>query len=243
MRVNTGIFLCNKVAQLTRKFEPILYLGNPRNSIEIFSAMDYDELCVFNSKVNINDEEIKYLRWIANGSKSPIMYSGGIKSLENAKKIIEIGYEKICLQSHFLEIPESAQEIANCIGKQSNNLILDCYFDESNKKWSTKKLIDLKFYLLNNQNIITNLFGELIINSITHNGLFNITHEALSELKKCTECLQGINLGYCGGIATANDIQILKNLNYDACYIFSAATLSFDRNSKMLNSHVLRNLR
>lgn len=243
IRINTGIFLDGNIARLTRNFIPYLYLGNPRNAIEIFSSMDFDELCVFSSQNILDETQIDYLSWVASGSKSPIMYSGGVKSLDNAKKLIENGYEKICLQSQFLSTPELAVEIANCIGKQSSVLLLDCYFDALRNTWMHKSHVELEVLLRTNSHIISNSFGEILFNSVTHNGNFNFSNDALISLRNCASNLVGINIGYCGGISNQDDIKILRDLNFDACYIFSAATLSNQHKSKLLNSHVLRNFR
>ncbi len=242
IRINTGIFLNENVAQLTRDFKPYLYLGNPRNSIEIFSSMNFDELCVFSSQNNLDEKQIKYLKWIAGGSKSPLMYSGGVKSLDNARNLIENGYEKIGLQSQFFSTPELAVQIANCIGKQSSVLVLDCYYNTTRNIWEHKNQFELEDFLRKNSDIISNSFGEILFNSVTHNGNFNFSNDAIIALKNCANLLNGINIGYCGGISSVSDIQVLKDLSFDACYIFSAVTLSHQHKSKLLNSYVLRNI-
>ena len=55
----------------------------------------------------------------------PLTYGGGIKSLQQAERIFELGVEKISLQSSALKNPNLVSQIASKYGSQSIIISLD----------------------------------------------------------------------------------------------------------------------
>jgi cyclase len=49
----------------------------------------------------------------------PLCYGGGIRTLDQAKRVFDLGVEKVCLQSAVLDRPEIVTEIAGTFGSQS----------------------------------------------------------------------------------------------------------------------------
>jgi len=49
----------------------------------------------------------------------PLCYGGGIRALDQAKRVFDLGVEKVCLQSAVLDRPTIVTEIAGTFGSQS----------------------------------------------------------------------------------------------------------------------------
>ncbi len=236
--INTGIYLINQQPYLTKNFSPVLYLGNPRNILEIFSSLKYHELSVSSSDMEINSESLNFLRWLASGSKRPLMYSGQIKSVDDSIKIIECGFEKISLQSLYLNSSITVSCISKLIGKQSLTLNIDCFYDEKRNIWLMKNGYMLNKFLSENFFFIENFFGELNINSITHNGCFNFNNIDINSLINLRNIMSNINIGFCGGICDKADLELIKNIGFDSCSIYSSSTLSPERTCKLPNANL-----
>ena len=55
----------------------------------------------------------------------PLCYGGGIKSAEQASKLISLGYEKVSVSAAALERPALIREMADAVGRQSVVVTLD----------------------------------------------------------------------------------------------------------------------
>ena len=120
-RVIPCLLLKDESLVKTKKFKKYDYIGDPVNTVRIFNELEVDELMfldIFASKENrvINFELLKD---IANECFMPLSYGGNVKSLEDAKKIFEIGFEKIVINSNAFGNLDLVTQIANYFGNQS----------------------------------------------------------------------------------------------------------------------------
>ena len=71
------------------------------NAVKIFNEKQVDELAIFDIDASVRGKEPDYslIEKIANQSRMPICYGGGVKSVEQAQKIFGLGIEKIALSS------------------------------------------------------------------------------------------------------------------------------------------------
>jgi cyclase len=104
----------------------------------------------------------------------PLCYGGGIKTADQAKRIISLGVEKIAISSAAIEHPELIAEIASEIGNQSVVVVFDV----------KKRLFGSDYDVFTNnakRNVKRSIFdlvveierlgaGELLINSIDMDG-------------------------------------------------------------------------
>lgn len=111
----------------TVNFKNPKYVGDPINAVKIFNEKAVDELCVFDIDATVNGTEPNYglIQKLANQSRMPLCYGGGVKTLEQAQKIFSLGIEKIALSSAVLNNPKLITEISNCVGSQSVIVVLD----------------------------------------------------------------------------------------------------------------------
>ena len=79
----------------TVNFKNPKYIGDPINTIKIFNEKFVDEIIIIDigaSKLNLKPN-FKLLSEIASECFIPLGYGGGIKTLDDASKIINIGFE------------------------------------------------------------------------------------------------------------------------------------------------------
>ena len=72
----------------TIKFKDPKYVGDPINAVKIFNEKEVDELIIIDIDASVKKKEPNYnlIKYIANESRMPLCYGGGIKNAEQAKK-------------------------------------------------------------------------------------------------------------------------------------------------------------
>ncbi|MDE9567340.1 imidazole glycerol phosphate synthase subunit HisF, partial [Xenorhabdus bovienii] len=77
------------------------YIGDPINAVKIFNEKEADELIVIDIDASVNNVEPNYelIAKLAAECRMPLCYGGGIKTAEQASRIIDLGVEKISISS------------------------------------------------------------------------------------------------------------------------------------------------
>lgn len=193
-------------------FKDPKYIGDPINSVKIFNEKEIDELIIFDIDATVKNTEPDY-RMIANLAaecRMPLCYGGGIKTPEQAKRIVGLGVEKIAIGSAFVDSPRLISQIADEIGNQSVVAVLDVR--------KQAHLNDYDVFTLNGLNN-TNLSvfdlaleieelgaGELVINAIELDG--KMEGYDLSLAQKIRHMVN-IPITFLGGAGSLSDIESL----------------------------------
>ena len=101
-RVIPCLLLRDESLVKTVKFDKAAYIGDPINTVRIFNELEVDEL-LFLDITATNEKRtpnFKILAEIANECFMPLGYGGGLQSFEDAKKIFQIGFEKVAVNSN-----------------------------------------------------------------------------------------------------------------------------------------------
>lgn len=111
----------------TVEFKNPKYVGDPINAVKIFNEKETDELVVLDIDATVNGAEPDYqmIAHLAAECRMPLCYGGGIKTAEQAKRIISLGVEKIALSAAAIDEPSLVTRIAEEIGRQSVVVVLD----------------------------------------------------------------------------------------------------------------------
>jgi cyclase len=85
----------------TRRFKDPLYLGDPINAVKIFNDLDCDELIVVDIRATLDGREPDYplIEEFASEAFMPLGYGGGINSVEQIRRILTIGIEKVVIST------------------------------------------------------------------------------------------------------------------------------------------------
>lgn len=105
----------------TTQFGKFVYIGDPCNTVRIFNELEVDELVFLDITATKENREpdLGLLKDIASECFMPLAYGGGIQSVEMATSILQIGYEKIIINSHLVANPRLIRELSNQFGSQA----------------------------------------------------------------------------------------------------------------------------
>lgn len=105
----------------TIKFGKRTYVGDPVNTVRIFSDKEVDELMLLDIGVAKAGKEPDFnlLREIASECFIPFGYGGGIRTLEQARRAFDAGVEKVVLNTALHRAPKLASKIARMYGNQA----------------------------------------------------------------------------------------------------------------------------
>ena len=126
-RVIPALLLRNESLVKTVRFGKFTYVGDPCNTVRIFNELEVDELLFLDITATREGRppNLKVLADIANECFMPLGYGGGIRTLDQAKAIFDIGFEKIALNSSAIADPDLITAIASHYGSQAVIVSID----------------------------------------------------------------------------------------------------------------------
>jgi len=197
----------------TVNFKNPKYVGDPINAVKIFNEKEVDELAIFDIDATVLNREPDYvlIEKLANQSRMPLCYGGGVKTVEQAQKIFSLGIEKIALSSAVVQNPQLITEIAERVGSQSVIVVLDVkkkllggyeVYTHNGKK--STGINPLKFV----EEVERLGAGEVILNSIDQDGVMK--GYDLSLIEKVREKIS-LPLTVLGGAGSLDDIGKVIN--------------------------------
>ena len=126
-RVIPALLVQNNGLVKTVKFKDPKYVGDPLNAVKIFNEKEADELILLDIDASTKNAQPNYkmIKRIARECRMPLCYGGGIKTVEQAKKIVSLGVEKIALSSAAINNIQIVKLISDVIGTQSVVVTLD----------------------------------------------------------------------------------------------------------------------
>ena len=217
LRVIPSLLLLNDGLVKTNKFQNPKYVGDPINAIRIFNEKEVDELLLLDIGATANSSEPNYklIEEIAGECFMPLTYGGGIKSLQQAERIFELGVEKISLQSSALLNPNLVSQIASKYGSQSIIISLDL-----KKDWKGSYRVHCPSIKGANKiewrSILNTLVdagaGEVLLNAVDKDGTLSGPDLKLIELASFVS----VPVIVVGGISSLEDMSMAFEAGADA---------------------------
>ncbi|WP_127021668.1 AglZ/HisF2 family acetamidino modification protein [Rheinheimera mangrovi] len=208
-RIIPCLLVKNKGLVKTVNFKDPKYVGDPINAVKIFNEKLVDELVVLDIDASKDNREPDYkmIENLATECRMPFCYGGGIKTVEQAVRISNLGVEKVALSSSALENPMLITEIASAIGRQSVVVVLDvkktlfggydCYIYNGTKKVKG----DVVELAKKAQQLGA---GEIVVNSIDNDGkMAGYDHKLIRLIRAAID----IPLTVLGGAGSLSDIK------------------------------------
>ena len=215
-RIIPCLLLKNKGLVKTVTFGTPTYVGDPINSVKIFNEKEVDEILVLDIDVTTNTGEPDYsmIRNIAAECRMPLCYGGGVRTVEQAVRIIKLGVEKVALSAAAVADPGLVSAIARHVGSQSVVVVLDVKREVNTGRvsiWTHNATRDTGRDPTAFARQLESLgVGEIVINSIDRDGLMTGYDIALArEIREAV----GVPLTVLGGAGSLRDIELLiRNL-------------------------------
>lgn len=160
----------------TVNFTDPKYVGDPVNAVKIFNEKEADELIVVDIDASAQGVEpnFRLIAQLAAECRMPLCYGGGIRTPEQAKRIIGLGVEKVAISSIAIEQPEVVGRIAEEIGRQSVVVVLDVKLARGDRYEVWTHNAKRNSGLTLEQGIAlaqANGAGEILVNSIDRDGV------------------------------------------------------------------------
>jgi imidazole glycerol-phosphate synthase subunit HisF len=126
-RVIPCLLLKNRGLVKTQKFKDPKYLGDPINIVKIFNDKEVDELFLLDitATLEVRAPQFSYLAEIASECFMPLGYGGGIRTLDDVKTLLNIGIEKVAINSSAILNPSFIRLVSDYAGSQSTIVSLD----------------------------------------------------------------------------------------------------------------------
>ena len=111
----------------TVKFKEPKYLGDPINIVRIFNDKEVDELVLLDITATPEKRgpQFDLLKNIASEAFIPLAYGGGIRSMDDVRKLLSIGIEKLIMNTSAVETPSLVREVADHAGSQAAVVSMD----------------------------------------------------------------------------------------------------------------------
>lgn len=177
-RIIPILLLKNNGLYKTVKFNHPKYVGDPINAVKVFNEKEVDELILLDFIATLENKppSFKLIQDIASQCFMPLCYGGGIRSVDDIKQIIQLGVEKIAINTLAAKNPSFVEQAATLFGSSTVVISIDVkrnwlgkYEVFTNSGLNVLK-VKLETYVKQMENCGA---GEILINSISHDGTMN----------------------------------------------------------------------
>jgi cyclase len=113
-------------------FKRYLPIGQPRFPIEFVAKWDVDEIVFLDMSATAKNQvlDTEVLELLSRSCFVPLTVGGGIKSVDDARRIIRAGADKVTVNTHAIARPELISEIAEIFGSQCIVASIDCRLEK-----------------------------------------------------------------------------------------------------------------
>jgi cyclase len=194
----------------TVRFKNPQYVGDPINAVKILNDKVVDEIIFLDISENEGGGEkpnFDLLSDITSECFIPFTYGGGVTQIDDIKRLLHIGIEKVTMNSHVFEDPPIVEKAAAIFGSQSIVVSIDVrknlfgryqIYSHGGKK---KQNISLSQHI---HQVEAMGAGELMINSIDRDGtLKGYDMELIRMITQNTS----IPVIACGGAGRLDDFK------------------------------------
>lgn len=205
----------------TVNFQEGKYVGDPLNAVKIFNEKEVDELIVLDIDATAQGSppNERMIGQLAVECRMPLCYGGGITSVEQARRIIGLGVEKVALSAAALADPSLVTRIADEVGSQSVVVVLDVkkkllggyeVYTHNGTRSTKRAAVEVA------REMQARGVGELVVNSIDLDGAMKGYDLALAAQLRAA---LGIPLTVLGGAGSLDHLGEL----FAACGVVGAA--------------------
>lgn len=192
----------------TRRFKDPVYIGDPVNAVRIFSEKEADELVLLDIDASREGREPRYelIAEIAGECFMPLAYGGGIRTLDQIRRLIRSGVEKVVINSAAVDSTSVIEQGAREFGSQAVMVAIDVKrsllggYRVMAKSATVEAKAGLEEHL---RRVVDAGAGEILINSIDRDG--QMTGYDLDLIRLVAERVR-VPVVACGGAGTVQHL-------------------------------------
>jgi imidazole glycerol-phosphate synthase subunit HisF len=159
----------------TRAFKDPVYVGDPINAIKIFNDKEVDELVLLDISATARGAEPNFelIAEIASECFMPLAYGGAIRSVDQVRRLLRLGVEKVIVNTALHTDPAMVRQAADTFGSQAIVASIDV----------KRKLLGRREVFVKNGSVATGLdpvtfartaeslgVGEILLTAIDRDG-------------------------------------------------------------------------
>lgn len=212
-RVIPALLLKGQGLVKTIKFKDPKYLGDPINVVKIFNEKGVDEIVLLDITATPENRGPKFdmLKDIASEAFIPLAYGGGIRSMDDVRKLLSIGIEKLIMNTSAVETPALLREVADHAGSQAVVASIDVKknflgkYEVFTRCGQKKTGLDPVKHAIEMEKMGV---GEIIINSIDRDG--TMQGYDLDLVRKVADAVR-VPVVACGGAGNLSHVaEVIK---------------------------------
>jgi len=207
------------------------YIGDPLNAIKIFNDKEVDELTIVDIRASKNKDEPNYrlIGEMAGECFMPLAYGGGINQADQARRLFDLGVEKVIIGSAFYNNPDIVSQLAVKYGAQSVVVCLDV--DKGLLgKWKVKSVSGTRKQEQDPEALAIRAAnagaGEIVLHAIHKEGTMSGYDLPLIQLVSAAVGVPVVALGGARGIP-----DFLGAIQAGASAVAAASTFVYNRNN------------
>lgn len=126
-RVIPVLLLKNLGLVKSKVFKDFRYIGDPINAVKIFNDLRADELVFLDITASSEKRliSLEFVKNIGEEANMPFAVGGGIRTVEDIRKIISAGAEKVVINSYAVENPNFIKEASETFGSSTICVCID----------------------------------------------------------------------------------------------------------------------
>lgn len=173
VRVIPIILIAEGKVVKTRGFKAAKYVGDPVNTVKLFSDLGADEIIILDIEAALKREvfDLSLMERIASVCNVPLGVGGGITTPENALRLIEAGTEKVVINSSSFDGSELLLEISSRVGSQALVGSIDYRASSGKVSTASNKKVSRDSPSERVKFLESCGVGEILLTSVEHEGM------------------------------------------------------------------------
>lgn len=207
----------------TVNFTDIRNYGSPVAAAKIYDAQKVDEIIFLDIRASLRQKEPPFeaANDIITSCHMPVSVGGGITTISQIRKLLNMGADKVIINTGAIKRPEFIREAVNCFGSSCIVVAIDIFYVFGNYHIFTHSgtHITCKDFVRWTKRCEALGAGELFINSINHDGRENGYN--IHALKLVTEAVSIPVIAAGGAGHPQHLVDAIEKTNIDAVAVGS----------------------
>lgn len=196
----------------TKRFKDAVYIGDPVNAVRIFSEKEADEIVILDIDASRlrRDPNYDLIAEMAGEAFMPVSYGGGVRNLDQIRRLIRSGVEKVIINTLATESTDLIRKAVDTFGSQAivGSVDVRRRFFGGYSVVAFSATLETKIDLENHlRNLVQAGVGELLVNDVERDG--TMAGYDLALVRKVVKSTVPVIV--CGGAGTLEHLKQALN--------------------------------